>query len=105
MALALSDQPDLVLVDIGLRDIDGYEVARRLRNRLGHDVQLVALPATGRRPIGVIRRSRKHLLSSTWIAAAWGDLAMSDSPCGWIRERRGPEVPHRSGGGSGREEG
>jgi len=53
----------------------------------------------------VIRRSRKHLLSSTWIAAAWGDLAMSDSPCGWIRERRGPEVPHRSGGGSGREEG
>lgn len=47
MALALSDQPDLVLVDIGLRDIDGYEVARRLRNRLGHDVQLVALTGYG----------------------------------------------------------
>jgi CheY-like chemotaxis protein len=47
MALALSDQPDLVLVDIGLRDIDGYEVARSLRTRLGHDVQLVALTGYG----------------------------------------------------------
>jgi signal transduction histidine kinase/CheY-like chemotaxis protein len=47
MALALSDQPDLVLVDIGLPDVDGYEVARRLRTRLGHDVQLVALTGYG----------------------------------------------------------
>jgi len=47
MALALSDQPDLVLIDIGLPDVDGYEVARRLRTRLGHDVQLVALTGYG----------------------------------------------------------
>ena len=47
MALALSDQPDLVLVDIGLSDVDGYEVARSLRTRLGHDVQLVALTGYG----------------------------------------------------------
>ncbi len=47
MALALADQPDLVLVDIGLPDVDGYEVARRLRARLGHDVQLVALTGYG----------------------------------------------------------
>ena len=48
MELALSDrQPDLVLVDIGLPDIDGYEVARTLRTRLGHDVQLVALTGYG----------------------------------------------------------
>ena len=32
VALAGSLAPDLVLVDIGLPDIDGYEVARRLRN-------------------------------------------------------------------------
>ena len=47
MALALSDQPDLVLVDIGLPDVDGYEVARSLRARLGHHVQLVALTGYG----------------------------------------------------------
>jgi signal transduction histidine kinase len=41
-------QPDLVLVDVGLPDIDGYEVARRLR---GHptlrQVRLVALTGYG----------------------------------------------------------
>ncbi len=33
--------------DIGLPDVDGYEVARTLRARLGHDVQLVALTGYG----------------------------------------------------------
>lgn len=32
VALACSSAPDFVLVDIGLPDIDGYEVARRVRN-------------------------------------------------------------------------
>jgi two-component system, sensor histidine kinase len=47
MALVLGDHPDLVLVDIGLPDVDGYEVARTLRARLGHDVRLVALTGYG----------------------------------------------------------
>lgn len=47
MALVLTDHPDLVLVDIGLPDVDGYEVARTLRARLGHDVRLVALTGYG----------------------------------------------------------
>jgi signal transduction histidine kinase len=41
-------QPDLVLVDIGLPDIDGYEVARRLREREEtRALQLVALTGYG----------------------------------------------------------
>jgi signal transduction histidine kinase/CheY-like chemotaxis protein len=36
-------QPDFVLVDIGLPDVDGYEVARVLRARLGERMTLVAL--------------------------------------------------------------
>jgi CheY-like chemotaxis protein len=37
---ALADPPDLVLMDIGLPDMDGYAVARRLRE----DPRLAATP-------------------------------------------------------------
>jgi CheY-like chemotaxis protein len=45
-ALALADQfrPDLVVLDLGLPRMDGYEVARRLRERpYGGGITLVAL--------------------------------------------------------------
>lgn len=45
---ALAEPPALALIDIGLPDIDGYEVARRLRDRLGEDCgRLVALTGFG----------------------------------------------------------
>lgn len=45
--LVLRGQPDFVLVDIGLPDLDGYEVARTLRRRLGQGIKLVALTGYG----------------------------------------------------------
>lgn len=39
--------PDLVIIDIGLPDLSGYEVARRLRVRLGPGVYLVAMTGWG----------------------------------------------------------
>jgi signal transduction histidine kinase/CheY-like chemotaxis protein len=45
--LAISTQPEIALVDIGLPGIDGYEVARRLRQHLGDEVVLVALTGYG----------------------------------------------------------
>jgi CheY-like chemotaxis protein len=45
--LALQSGPDHVLVDIGLPDLDGYEVARTLRQRLGPRVKLLALTGYG----------------------------------------------------------
>lgn len=44
----LAAQPDAVIIDIGLPDIDGYEVARRLRaNPLTRSIPLIALTGYG----------------------------------------------------------
>jgi CheY-like chemotaxis protein len=41
-------QPEIVLLDIGLPDIDGYEVARRIRSRQGpRRTMLIALTGWG----------------------------------------------------------
>ncbi|HEV8583474.1 MAG TPA: ATP-binding protein [Methylomirabilota bacterium] len=45
--LAVGWTPDVALVDIGLRGIDGYEVAKRIRRRLGAGVRLIALTGYG----------------------------------------------------------
>jgi CheY-like chemotaxis protein len=45
----LSDPPDVALVDIGLPEIDGYEVARRVRaSAAARQVRLVAVTGYGR---------------------------------------------------------
>ena len=54
--LAVKTKPDLALIDIGLPGIDGYEVARQIRQRVGR-IRLVALTGYGqpedrRRAIG-----------------------------------------------------
>ena len=50
-------EPNLVLLDIGLPDLDGYEVARRLRRVLRNDTGLVAV--TGYAGEEDVRRSRE----------------------------------------------
>ena len=50
VALIVKECPDIAFVDIGLPDIDGYELARRVRAQLGsRPVQLVALSGFGQR--------------------------------------------------------
>ena len=45
--LAVEWMPDVVLLDIGLPDVDGFEVARRIRKRIGTTVRLIALTGYG----------------------------------------------------------
>ena len=47
IALAIAHSPDVAFIDIGLPRLDGYEVARRLRARLGRSIRLVALTGYG----------------------------------------------------------
>ncbi len=45
---ALAAQPDIILVDIELPDMDGYEVTLKLRGEIeGHDVPIVAVTGKG----------------------------------------------------------
>jgi signal transduction histidine kinase/CheY-like chemotaxis protein len=45
--LALANTPDIALIDIGLPELDGYQVARRIRTALGRRIRLVALTGYG----------------------------------------------------------
>jgi two-component system, sensor histidine kinase len=45
--IAVRHSPDVVVLDIGLPDVDGYEVGRHLRERLGRGCRLVALTGYG----------------------------------------------------------
>ena len=67
--LAAADRlrPDVVLLDIRLPDLDGYEVARRLR---------------GDRPRPVV------VLTSTLDAADVGPRAISSGACGFVTKSR-----------------
>ena len=47
VTMAIEQQPDLILLDIRLPDIDGYEVYRRIReNDWGKDAKIVVLTAS-----------------------------------------------------------
>ena len=47
LQVAADTDPDLVLLDIGLPELDGYEVARRMRRSVRRDVRFVALTGYG----------------------------------------------------------
>lgn len=47
LRVVLEERPDLALVDLGLPGIDGFELAKEVRSKLGTDVVLVAVSGFG----------------------------------------------------------
>lgn len=47
MDVARRFRPDIVFLDLGLPGLDGYEVARRLREELAGQVRIIAVTAYG----------------------------------------------------------
>ena len=43
LAIILAEKPDVAIIDIGLRGISGYDVARQVRAAIGQSVLLVAM--------------------------------------------------------------
>jgi CheY-like chemotaxis protein len=81
LARAETTRPDIVLIDVGLPGLDGWEVARRIRSRRGAEPILVAI--TGYGQADDRRRSREagfdaHLtkpVASDHLADVLGGLA------------------------------
>jgi two-component system CheB/CheR fusion protein len=48
LELVQREQADVAIIDIGLPEMDGYEVARRIRKEIGSRVKLIALTGYGR---------------------------------------------------------
>ena len=73
--LAASFDPDVVILDIGLPDLSGYDVARELRKRPGPRPYLVALTGWGQ-PIDLARAYEagfdQHLLKPQSAASLRG---------------------------------
>jgi CheY-like chemotaxis protein len=86
VAIGTAFEPQIAFVDIGMPRMDGFEVARRLRERLGRRVLLVALTGWGQDEDR--RRSREAGLRSPPDEAARARRAGPDDCRAHARTRR-----------------
>jgi CheY-like chemotaxis protein len=62
LEIVAGDSPEIVLVDFGLPDMEGYEVARQLHHKLGFRVRLAAVTGYGQPEIGKDLRRRASMV-------------------------------------------
>jgi PAS domain S-box-containing protein len=105
LELACSTRPSVALIDIGLPGMDGYELARRLRQIEELDgLKLVAVTGYGRESDRACSRAAGfdlHLVKPVAMDTLQATLAMftgsADKVCG-LRREPGPRNPYRCKG-------
>jgi CheY-like chemotaxis protein len=94
LALAPEYRPDIVLIDLGMPGMDGYEVARALRAMAGFDeVLLVALTGYGSEEDRRLTRDAgidRHLIKPVDLAALQSVLATPGTARGPAPPAAGP---------------
>jgi two-component system NarL family response regulator len=78
LSMVHSVQPDVLVLDIGLPDLDGIDVARRLRKERGEDPKLIALSM----------HTEAHVVRAMLQAGASGYLVKSAAPAELVRAIR-----------------
>jgi DNA-binding NarL/FixJ family response regulator len=78
LSMVHSVQPDVLVLDIGLPDFDGIDVARRLRKERGEDPKLIALSM----------HTEAHVVRAMLQAGAAGYLVKSAAPAELVRAIR-----------------
>jgi len=86
----MTERPDVAIVDIGMSGLDGYELARRVREELHDEVKLVALTGFGQ------AEDRELALSAGFDEHLVKPVRVDD-----LREILGSEVPSPRGAGRG----
>jgi len=87
LALVETFDPELVLLDLGLPGMNGYEVARKLREMLGKRMMLVALTGYQDDPVRLLRAGfDAHLLKPASLDQLFALVAELD------RKREGPPI-------------
>ena len=91
LVLARAFRPDLVLLDLGMPEIDGFEVARRLRDCPGgRDIEIIAMSGWGHQAARDQARQAgfdRHFLKPITVAHLHALLAP--------RKLRAPALPAR----------
>jgi DNA-binding response OmpR family regulator len=82
LAMAEETRPDVVLLDLGLPDLPGHEVARRLRERYGSGIRIFAVTGWGQdedrrrtAEAGFDRHFVKPVDAEALLAEIGGDIA------------------------------
>ncbi len=81
IALAADCTPQVAFIDLGLPEVNGYQVARALRKRCGSDIKLVALTGYGQREHRERSKAAgfdEHLVKPPSIDALTGLLVEGD---------------------------
>jgi CheY-like chemotaxis protein len=85
--------PDIALLDIGLPDISGYDVARELRARYGRAIYLAALTGWGQpedRLRAVAAGFDQHILKPATLRVLQDVIAAAERAAAVLRPRPNP---------------